>query len=62
MVLFTMLHCDLGACQVDFDLYSSGLTTPRCVTAQAAVATQVIAGTHIVGYGLPKVSMVPQPR
>jgi hypothetical protein len=46
-VLFTTLRCGLGACQVDPDLYTSGLTTLCCVTAQAAVATKVITDTHV---------------
>jgi hypothetical protein len=56
----TTLRCGLGACQVDLDLYTSGLTTLRCVTTQAAVATQVVTGTHVACYDLPKVAVALQ--
>jgi hypothetical protein len=59
-VLFTALHYGLGACQVDLDLYTSRLMTLRCVTTQVAVATQVITGTHVGCYDLPKVGVAPQ--
>jgi hypothetical protein len=62
VVLFTALRYDLGACQVDFDLYTLGLTTPCCVTAQAAVAAQVIADTQVVCHCLPKVGVALQQR
>jgi hypothetical protein len=62
VVLFTALRCDLGACQVNVDLYTSGLMTLRHVTTQAAVATQVITGTHVGCYDLPKVGVAPQQR
>jgi hypothetical protein len=61
-ILFTALRYGLGACQVDLDLYTSGMTTLRCVTTQAAVATQVVTGTHVGYYDLPKVGVAPQQR
>jgi hypothetical protein len=60
VVLFTVLRCGLGACQVDLDLYTSGLATLHCVTMQVAVATQVVTGTHVGCYDLPKVGVAPQ--
>jgi hypothetical protein len=47
VVLSTALHYGLGTCQVDLDLYTSRLTTLRCVTTQAAVPTQVITDIDI---------------
>jgi hypothetical protein len=60
VVLFTALHYGLGVCQDDLDLYTSGLTPLRCVTMQAAVATQVVTGIHVRYYDLPKVGATPQ--
>jgi hypothetical protein len=50
----------IGAFQVDLDLYTSGLTPIRCVTTQAAVATQVFTVIHVGYYDLPKVGATPQ--
>jgi hypothetical protein len=60
VVLFTALRCGLGACQVDVDLYTSGLMPQHCVTTQATVATQVVTGTNVGCYDLPKVGVTPQ--
>jgi hypothetical protein len=62
VVLTTALRCGLGACQVDLDLCISGLTALRCVTTPAAVVTQVVTGTHVGCYDLPRVSVAPQQR
>jgi hypothetical protein len=55
----TALHCGLDTCQVYLDLYTLGLTPLRCTTTQAAVAIQVITGTHVECYDLPKVGVMP---
>jgi hypothetical protein len=59
MVLFTALRCGLDACQVDLDLYTSGLTPLRCATAQEAMTIQVATGTYVECYDLPKVGVSP---
>jgi hypothetical protein len=59
VVLFTALRCGLDAFEVDPDLYASGLTPLRCVTTQAVVTIQVVTGTHIGCYDLPKVAATP---
>jgi hypothetical protein len=45
-----------------FDLLTPGLTPLRCVTMQAFVATQVVTGTYVGCYDLPKVGVTPQKR
>jgi hypothetical protein len=59
VVLFTALRCGLDACQVDLDLYTSGLTPLRCATVQVAVTIQVAMGTYVGRYDLPKVGVSP---
>jgi hypothetical protein len=59
VILFTTLRCGLGAYQVDPDLYTLGLTPLRCATAQATVTIQVITGTYVGCYDLPKVGATP---
>jgi hypothetical protein len=59
VVLFIALRYGLDACQVDLDLYTSGLTPLRCTTAQAAVTIQVATGTYVGCYNLPKVGVSP---
>jgi hypothetical protein len=59
VVLFTVLRCGLGACQVDLNFYTLGLTPLHCATVQAAVTIQVVTGTHVEYYGLPKVRKSP---
>jgi hypothetical protein len=55
----TVLRCGLDACQVDLDLYTSGLMPLRCATTQADVTIQVITGTHVECYDIPKVGVSP---
>jgi hypothetical protein len=59
VVLFTVLCCGLDACQVDLDLYTSGLTPLCCTTTQAAVTIQVAMGIYVECYDLPKVGGSP---
>jgi hypothetical protein len=59
VVLCTVLRCGLDSYQVDLDLYTSGLTTLRCATAQAGVSIQVGTDLHVGCYDLPKVSVSP---
>jgi hypothetical protein len=59
MVLFTVLHCDLDARQVDLNLYISRLMPLRCVTTQVAVTIHVVTDTHVESYDLLKVGVTP---
>jgi hypothetical protein len=47
VVLFTVLHYDHDAWQVDLDLYTSWLTPLRCATTLAALTIQVVTGTYV---------------
>jgi hypothetical protein len=58
-VLFIALRCGLDACQVNLDLYTSWLTPLRCATALEAVTIQVVTGTYVGCYDLPKVGVLP---